>query len=299
MVDIVIIGTVALDSIETPFGKVENALGGSATYASVAASYFSKPGILSIVGKDFPKHHIKFLNGRDIDTKGIVIGQKTFRWKGYYEFDMNEAKTLKTELNSLESYRVKVPDSYTNAKYVFLANIDPELQLEVIKKMRNPELIVMDTMNFWIEHKKDDLLKTIKKSDILILNDAEARELFKTPNLVKAAKQALKLVSKAVVIKKGEHGALLFTHKKHFNAPGYPLESIKDPTGCGDSFGGAFISYIAKTKSSEEKNLRKAVVYGSILASYNAEGFGTEKLKSISNKDINKRYNEFKDIREF
>ena len=299
MADVVIIGTVALDSIETPFGKLNDALGGSATYASVAASYFSKPGILSIVGKDFPKRHIKFLNEKDIDTKGIVIGQKTFRWKGHYEFDMNEAKTLKTELNSLESYRVKVPDSYTNAKYVFLANINPEQQLEVIKKMRNPELIVMDTMNFWIEHKKDDLMKTIKKSDILILNDAEARELFKTPNLVKAAKEALKLVSKAVIIKKGEHGALLFTHKKHFNAPGYPLESIKDPTGCGDSFGGAFIGYLAKTKNSEEKNLRKAVVYGSVLASYNAEGFGTEKLKDISNKDINKRYKEFEDIREF
>ena len=299
MVDIVIIGTVALDSIETPFGKVDDALGGSATYASVAASYFSKPGILSIVGKDFPKRHIKFLNEKDIDTKGIVIGQKTFRWKGYYEFDMNEAKTLKTELNSLETYKVKVPDSYTNAKYVFLANIDPELQLEVIKKMRNPELIVMDTMNFWIEHKKEDLLKTIKKSDILILNDAEARELFKTPNLIKAASEALKLVSKAVIIKKGEHGALLFTHKRHFNAPGYPLESIKDPTGCGDSFGGAFIGYLAKTKNSEEKNLRKAVIYGSVLASYNAEGFGTEKLKDISNKDINKRYKEFEDIREF
>jgi len=299
MVNLVIIGTVALDSIETPFGKVENALGGSATYASIAASYFSKPGVLSIVGRDFPNQHIRFLNQRGIDTKGIVIGNKTFRWQGYYEFDMNEAKTLKTELNSLEDYKVKIPGSYTNSKYIFLANIDPELQLEVIEKMKNPDLIVMDTMNFWIKHKKGQLLKAIKKSDVLILNDGEARELFKTPNLVKAASEALKLASKAVIIKKGEHGALLFTKSRHFSAPGYPLENIKDPTGCGDSFGGAFVGYLAKTKDLDEKNLRKAIVYGSVLASYNAEGFGTEKLREISNNDISGRYMEFKDIREF
>src|SRR3989338_6894951 len=292
MVNLVIIGTVALDSIETPFGKVENALGGSATYASIAASYFSKPGVLSIVGRDFPNQHIRFLNQRGIDTKGIVIGNKTFRWQGYYEFDMNEAKTLKTELNSLEDYKVKIPGSYTNSKYIFLANIDPELQLEVIEKMKNPDLIVMDTMNFWIKHKKGQLLKAIKKSDVLILNDGEARELFKTPNLVKAASEALKLASKAVIIKKGEHGALLFTKSRHFSAPGYPLENIKDPTGCGDSFGGAFVGYLAKTKDLDEKNLRKAIVYGSVLASYNAEGFGTEKLREISNNDISGRYME-------
>lgn len=299
MPNLIIIGTVALDSLETPFGKVQNVIGGSACYASIAASFFSKPGILSIVGKDFPASHIKMLNDKEIDTSGIILGEKTFRWQGYYEFDMNEAKTLRTELNSLEYYKVKVPEHYKKAKYVFLANIDPELQIEAINAIKNPELVVMDTMNFWITHKKKQLIEAIKKSDILILNDAEARQLFNTASLIKAANEALKLVSKAVVIKKGEHGALLFAHNKHFSAPAYPLENIKDPTGCGDCFGGALTGYLAKTKDLNEANIRKAVVYGSILASYNAEDFSIERLLTINYNDIEKRYKEFKDIREF
>ena len=295
----IITGTIALDSIETPFGKVENAIGGSACYASISAGFFSKSGILSIIGKDFPSQYIKFLNERGIDTQGITIGEKTFRWEGYYEFDMNEAKTLRTELNSLEYYKVEVPEDYKNSKYVFLANIDPELQLDVINAIKKPELIVMDTMNFWIEHKKKQLMETIKKADVLVLNDGEARQLFNTPNLVKAANSALKMVSKAVIIKKGEHGALLFTDNKHFNAPAYPLENIKDPTGCGDCFGGAFTGYIAKTQDLSEANMRKAVVYGSVIASHNAEGFGIERLRNIKHKDIEERYKEFKAMREF
>lgn len=299
MIDPVIIGTVALDSIETPFGRVKDALGGSACYASIAASFFSKPGILSIIGKDFPDKHIKFLNDKGINTEGIIFGDKTFKWQGSYEFDMNEAKTLKTELNSLESYKVEIPDDYKDAKYIFLANIDPELQLDVVNAMKKPELVVMDTMNFWIEHKREQVLKTIEKADILVLNDAEARQLFDTPNLVKAAKEALKLSTKAVIIKKGEHGALLFTGKSHFSAPSYPLENLKDPTGCGDSFGGALTGYLAKTQDLSDANLRKAVIYGSVLASYNAEDFSIERLRKINHKDIEKRYQEFKDIREF
>ncbi|MDP7262968.1 MAG: PfkB family carbohydrate kinase [Candidatus Woesearchaeota archaeon] len=295
----IIIGTVALDFIETPFGKVENALGGSACYASIAASFFSKPGIMSIIGKDFPNEHIEFLKSRQINIDGITTGEKTFKWQGFYEFDMNEAKTLKTELNSLESYSVAVPESYKDAKYVFLANIDPEQQLKVINTLNNPELIVMDTMNFWIDIKKEQLLESIKKALILILNDGEARQLFGTPNLVKAARMALKLVSKAVIIKKGEHGALLFTDSKHFNAPGYPLENIKDPTGCGDCFGGAFTGFLTKTNDVSEENMRKAVIYGSVVASLNAEGFSIENLKKINIKDIEKRYNEFKELRDF
>ena len=299
MTDPVILGTVALDSLETPFGKVQNALGGSACYASIAASFFSKPGILSIIGKDFPDKHIKLLNKMGINTSGIILGEKTFRWQGVYEFDMNEAKTLRTELNALESYKVNVPEDYKNAKYVFLANIDPELQLAAVNKIKKPELVVMDTMNFWIEHKKKQLLETIDKADVLILNDAEARQLFNTPNLVKAANAALKLHTKAVIIKKGEHGALLFTDNKHFNAPGYPLENIKDPTGCGDCFGGAFTGYLTKTRDLSEANLRKAVIHGSIIASYNAEDFSIEKLRTIKYEDIEKRYNEFKSISKF
>ncbi len=299
MVELVIFGTVALDSLETPFGKASNVLGGSASYASIAASFFTKPGIISIIGKDFPKEHIEFFNKKGIDTSGIIAGEKTFRWQGYYEYDMNEAKTLKTELNSLESYKVKVPESYKTAKYIFLGNMDPGLQLDVISAIKKPELIVMDTMNFWIQHKKEQLLKAIKKADILVFNDGEARQLFNTPNLVKAANEALKLVSKAVIIKKGEHGALLFCDNKHFSAPSYPMESLRDPTGCGDSFGGALTGYLAKTKDLSEKNIRKAVIYGSVVASFNAEDFSIGRLKQITNKDLEKRYNEFKAIREF
>jgi|TARA_B100000315_G_scaffold78537_1_gene71860 ribokinase len=299
MTDPIIIGTVALDSIETPFGKVKDALGGSACYASIAASFFSKPGILSIIGKDFPEQYLKYLNKKGIDTKGIILGEKTFKWEGFYEFDMNEAKTLRTELNSLESYNVEIPENYKNAKYIFLANIDPELQLDAINHVKKPRLVVMDTMNFWIDHKKEKVLDAIDKADILVLNDAEARQLFDTSNLVKAANACLKLHTKAVIIKKGEHGALLFTDNKHFNAPGYPLENIKDPTGCGDSFGGALTGYLAKTQDLGEANLRKAVVYGSVIASYNAEDFSIDRLKRIEHRDIENRYKEFKDIREF
>lgn len=299
MNDVLITGTVALDTIETPFGKAENALGGSATYASFAASFFSKPAIISVVGNDFPKEYIELLKKRGINTDGLKISGRTFRWDGFYEYDMNEAKTRKTELNSLENFKAEVPGKYKGIKYLFLANIDPEQQLEVLRQMKKPDFAVLDTMNFWISSKKKTLLEAIKKVDVLILNDGEARQLFSTANLVRAANEALSMGPKAVIIKKGEHGALLFTKNKHFNAPGYPLESIKDPTGCGDSFGGAFIGYLAKTKDLSEQNFRKAVVYGSVVASHNAEDFGLNRLKGLSMKDIEKRYKEFQEIREF
>ena len=299
MNDILIIGTVALDSIETPFGKVKKALGGSATYASFAASFFSKSALISVIGNDFPKEYIELLKKRNIDLNGLKITGKTFHWDGFYEYDMNEAKTRKTELNSLEHFKVEVPEKYKKIKYVFLANIDPEQQLETLKQMEKPEFVVLDTMNFWINNKKKSLIDAIKKVDVLLLNDGEARQLFSTINLVNAANQALRLGPKAVIIKKGEHGALLFTKNKHFNAPGYPLENIKDPTGCGDSFGGAFIGYLAKTKDLSERNFRKAIVYGSVVASHNAEDFGLNRLKHLTMSDIEKRYKEFQDIREF
>src|SRR3989338_676892 len=299
MNDVLIIGTVAFDTIETPFGKVEKALGGSATYASFAASFFSKPALISVVGDDFPKDYIELIKKRGISIDGLKISGKTFHWDGFYEYDMNEAKTRKTELNSLEHFKVEVPDNCKNIKYVFLANIDPEQQLETLKQMNKPDLVVLDTMNFWISSKKNVLIEVIRKADILILNDGEARQLFNTVSLVKAANEALSLGPKAVIIKKGEHGALLFTKNKHFSAPSYPLESIKDPTGCGDSFGGAFIGYLAKTKDLSERNFRKAVIYGSVVASHNAEDFGLNRLKHLTMEDIEKRYKEFQDIREF
>jgi len=299
MSNILIIGTVALDTIETPFGKAEKCLGGSATYASFAASFFSDPAVVSVVGLDFPEEYRKLMERRSIDISGLKVSGKTFHWDGFYEYDMNEAKTRKTELNSLEGFKVEIPQRLRGIKYVFLANIDPEQQLETLKQMDKPELVVLDTMNFWINNKRSSLFEVIKKADVLLLNDGEARQLFNTANLAKAANEALKLGPKAVIIKKGEHGALLFTKNRHFNAPGYPLEVIKDPTGCGDCFGGAFIGYLAKIKDLSEPNFRKAIVYGSVVASHNAEDFGLNRLKSLTINDIEKRYQEMKDIREF
>lgn len=299
MPDTLILGTIALDNIQTPFGKEKEALGGSATYAAYAASFFSKPAIVSIIGKDFPKAHSELLKNRKISLEGIEIGEKTFRWDGLYEFDMNQAKTLKTELNVLEGFDPKLPEDYKDIKYVFLANLDPDAQLSVLNQLESPELVLTDTMNLWIEHKKDKLLEVIKKTDILLLNDGEARQLFDTVNLVQAANKALALGPKAIIIKKGEHGSLLFTKDKHFNAPGYPLETVKDPTGCGDTFGGTLIGYLAKTKDISEANLRKAIVYATAVASFNAQDFSLNKLKSIDEDDINKRYDELKEIRDF
>ncbi len=295
----IIIGTVALDDIETPFGNMKDLLGGSATYASYAASFFTKPGIVAVVGDDFPQQHIDLFNNRGICIKGLQKQGKTFRWQGYYEFDMNEAKTLKTELNALESFKPTLPEEYKDAEYVFLANIDPELQLMVIEQLKNPKLIIMDTMNFWIENKKDKVLEVINKSNIVLLNDGEARQLFNTTNLIQAANKTLELNTNTVIIKKGEHGALLFCDGKHFNAPGYPLENVKDPTGCGDTFGGSLLGYLAKTQDLSEPNIRKAIIYASAIASHNAEDFSLNNMKKITLEDINKRFNEMKTMREF
>ncbi len=301
MTNLVIVGSLALDTVKTPFGNVKDALGGAATYSSYAASFFSKPAIVGVIGGDFPEKHLRLLQQREIDTSGVAVDKsgKTFRWEGSYEYDMNEAKTVKTELGVFASFRPQLPDSYKDAEYVFLANIDPELQLEVLQQMKKPKLVLLDTMNYWINNKKQHLLGVIKKVDILLLNDAEARQLFETPNLVKAAAAALKLGPKFVIIKKGEHGALLFGDGSHFSAPSYPLETIKDPTGCGDSFAGALIGYLASKNSSSESDLRKAIIYGSVVASFNAEGFSLERLKKLSVTEIEKRYREFEHIREF
>ena len=301
MADLVIIGSVALDSIKTPFKKVENVLGGSATYSAFAASFFCKPGIVAVVGDDFPLGYLSLLEKKGVCLAGLKIEKdsRTFRWEGCYEFDMNEAKTLRTELNVWETFKPQLPREYRSAGYLFLGNIDPELQLNVLAQMGNPKFVIADTMNFWIEHKKKELEKVIRKIDLLLLNDGEARELFETTNLVKAARQVLKLGPKAVVIKKGEHGALLFSRSGHFSAPGYPLENIVDPTGCGDSFGGGLIGYLAKTGDLSDGNMRKAIVYGSVIASHNAEDFGLDNLKKISLSDIEGRYQELRRMREF
>ncbi len=298
---LVIVGSIALDTVKTPFGQVKDALGGAATYSSYAASFFAKSGVVGVVGSDFPLQHLKLLEQKGIDTSGVEIYSKgkTFRWSGYYEFDMNEAKTVSTDLGVFADFRPSLPQSYRNADYVFLANIDPQLQLEVLSQVKKPKLVLLDTMNYWISNKKQQLLEVIRKVDILLLNDSEARQLFGTPSLVKAASAALRLGPSHIIIKKGEHGALLFSKGSHFSAPGYPLESIKDPTGCGDSFAGALIGYMASKKSISEKDLRKAIIYGSVVASFNAEDFSLGRMKDLAHKEIEGRYREFERIREF
>lgn len=290
MVDLVIVGSVAFDSIKTPFGSVTDALGGSATHASFAASFFAKPGIVGVVGEDFNLIHE--FDARNISTSGLQLAKgKTFRWSGYYEYDMHHAHTLETQLNVLKSFSPQLPTEYRNAKYLFLANIDPALQLQVLEQMA-PDLVLADTMNYWIGKKREQLLDVIKKANIFLLNDSEARELFKVTNLITAGRKILHLGPSAVIIKKGEHGALLMTDSKIFSLPGYPLENVRDPTGAGDSFAGALIGYLSKN-GFDEVQLRRAVVYGSAVASFNVEDFGFNKLKKITMQDIVARYKEF------
>lgn len=300
MVEVVISGTVALDSIRTPFGEVKEVLGGSAVYSSVAARGFAGAGIVSVIGKDFPKKYLNFLRTMGIDTAGIEVKKgDTFRWKGYYEYDMNQAHTLDTRLNVLAAFDPVLPDAYRQAKFLFLANTDPEVQMKVYEQMKKPRLVMMDTMNFWIENKKETLTKMIERVDVIVLNDAEARQYWETPSLVQAGRSFLDMGLKAVIIKKGEHGALMFTDGACFSAPAYPLEKLVDPTGAGDSFAGGFIGWLARTEDISPRNMRKAVIFGSAIASYNAEDFSLNKLKKITRDDIFHRYMMFQDIVSF
>src|SRR3989344_2125252 len=299
MVNLVVTGSIGLDDIRTPFGSVKNTLGGAAVYSSVAASFFTNPGIVSVVGEDFPKQHMELLKKKNISLEGLkIMPGKTFRWDGYYEYDMNQAHTLNTELNVFERFIPEIPEQYRKSKYLYLANIHPELQEQVLQEM-TPKLVGIDTMNLWIEQRRKKLLEVIKQCNILFINDAESRELFETTNLVTAGKKALDLGPSAVIIKKGEHGSLLFTDGKIFAAPGYPLENIVDPTGAGDTFAGGVMGYLAKTEDLSDENLRKAIIYGSSLASFDVEDFSLKKLMNISIEDIEKRYDLFKDIIKF
>ncbi|HZX20423.1 MAG TPA: PfkB family carbohydrate kinase [archaeon] len=302
MPKIVIVGSIALDDVKTPFGEVSNALGGSAIYASLACSLFEKPGVVGVIGNNFPKEHLDLLSSKGIDINGIEkrANQKSFFWKGSYGLDLNVAKTIRTELNVLKDYEPKLPKEYREADFLFLGNIDPDQQLNVLSQMkRRPSFVLADTMNLWIDAKRDKVLEVVKKADLVLLNDGEARQLFRTNSLVKAAREILNRHSKMAVIKKGEHGCIMFTNAKHFSCPGYPLENVLDPTGSGDSFGGALIGYLAKTNNFSEANMRKGIVYASCVASFNAEGFSVEKLKRIALKDVESRYREFAEIVRF
>ncbi|MBN1645700.1 sugar kinase [Candidatus Woesearchaeota archaeon] len=299
MVNCIIVGSMGLDRIETPFGKVMDEPGGSAFYASVAARFFTKPGVVSIVGKDFPRQHQQFLEAKQIDLDGLKVEGRTFRWDGLYEYDMNDAKTLNVELNSLASFRPVLSERYKDAEFVFLANTHPQTQIDVMEQLRKPKAIVLDTMNYWIDNEREALMKAIGMCDVFVLNEGEARMLFDNPNLVVCGRQGLKLGPKAVIIKKGEHGALLFKDEHIFASSGYPLELVKDPTGCGDSFAGTLTGFLASQDSMSLENLKKAVVYGSVIASFNAEDFGANNLRKIKKLDIEERMEFFRRLTEF
>lgn len=298
---IVVVGSVALDSLETPFGKVESILGGSATYFSVAASHFTKDiRLVAVVGEDFPPEHVDFLQSRGIDLTGLEqVSGKTFHWSGRYGHNLNVAETLSTELNVFEKFAPKLPESYRDAKYVFLANINPELQMDVLRQASDPELVVCDTMNLWISDRKAELLDTVKHVDIFVLNDAEARQLTDEPNLNRAAKKILDYGPKRVIIKKGEHGAVTFTRTSHFASPAYPLEEVFDPTGAGDSFAGGLLGYLASTDDLSEPNIHKAIVYGTVVASFSVENFGLERQRTLTRAEIEDRFAEMRAITQF
>ncbi len=299
-VSILVVGSVALDSVKTPFGKVENALGGSGTYFSISASYFTKVKLVAVVGDDFPKKHINLLKSHGVDIEGLKkVKGKTFKWKGEYTYDFNSAKTLDTQLNVFANFKPEIPEAYKRCDYVFLGNIDPELQLEVLRQVENPRLVAADTMNFWISKKRKELIKTLKFVDVLIINEAEARQLAQETNLVKAVKVISDFGPESIVVKRGEYGALYFNHKQVFSAPAFPLEEIFDPTGAGDSFAGGFMGYIASVKNPDDINMRRAIIFGSVMASFNVEDFSLNKLKSLNKKQIMGRFQQFKELTHF
>ena len=292
---LLVVGSVAFDSVKTPFGQAEEVLGGSATYFSTAASYFTDVRLVAVIGEDFPEKHINFLKSRKVDVSGLQRSSgKTFRWKGEYGYDLNEAKTLETHLNVFETFKPQIPEQYRESDIVFLANIDPVLQREVLHQIKRPKLIACDTMNFWIGGKKDELIKTLAEVDILIINEAEARELAGEPNLVRASRAVQKMGPKTLIVKQGEYGALMFNGSGVFSAPAYPLETVFDPTGAGDSFAGGFMGYLANTGNFDEKSLRQAIIFGSVMASFNVEDFSLNRMKILGYDEIQARYMEFK-----
>lgn len=300
------IGSIAYDTILTPFGKANNVLGGSATYFSLASSLFNPTMVVAVVGNDFK--HLGVLKKRGIDTSGIDVKKgKTFYWKGRYHFDLNTRDTLSTELGVFEHFKPKLNEQHRNCEYVFLGNIHPKLQLNVLKQIksasRRKKLTGLDTMNFWIEKARVDLLKVIKEIDLLVINDSEARELSKENNLVKAARVILKIMggqkSDILIIKQGEHGLLMFYQNSIFNLPGYPLENVVDPTGAGDSFAGALMGYLTKTDNLSLINLKKACALASAIASFSVENFGTKKLQSINLNQIAERLKKYKNLIHF
>jgi sugar/nucleoside kinase (ribokinase family) len=286
--------------VETPFGQRQEVLGGSATYFSTSASFFTAVRLVAVVGEDFPEEHRDFLAGRNIDLTGLQVAPgKTFRWKGRYGYDLNEAQTLETHLNVFEGFQPNLPENFRDAEVLFLANIDPELQLEVVSQVRRPRLIACDTMNFWIAGKREALVRTLGHVDILVINEGETRQLANEPNLVKAARAILTLGPKTLVIKRGEYGVLVFSEHSIFSIPAYPLEDVFDPTGAGDTFAGGFIGYLAATGNFSDATIRKATVFGSVMASFTVEDFSLDRLRRVSWQEIEARFRKFQALTAF
>jgi len=297
---VLIVGSIALDTVETRFGRAAEVLGGAATYASIAAAFFAPVRVVGVVGQDFPQRYLGLLTSKGIDLEGVRIEPgRTFRWVGRYDHDLNVAHTIDTQLNVFEHFRPEIPDSYRTTPYLFLANIDPTLQVRVLDQVSKPALTASDTMNFWINGKRAQVIEVLRRSDASLLNDAEIRMLTGAENLVTAARQVLDLGPSCVVIKKGEHGAVMCTKTSYFAAPGYPLEVVKDPTGAGDTFAGGLIGYLAHVGEASDANLRKAIVYGSVLASFTVEGFSVQRLERLTHNEIAERYQHFREIASF
>jgi len=300
---LLVVGTVAFDAIETPFGKTDKIIGGAATYAGLSASFFTDNiNLVSVVGDDFPDETIQGFNNRGISTEGLQIleGQKSFFWSGRYHNDMNTRDTLATELNVILSFDPIIPDSYQDCEFLMLGNLMPSLQMKVLDRLNErPKLVVMDTMNFWMETAMEDLQKMIARTDVLTINDAEARQLSGEYSLVKAAQKILAMGPKYLIIKKGEHGALLFNNEQVFFAPALPLEDVFDPTGAGDTFAGGFIGHLARTRDISFDNMKRAIIFGSAMASFCVEKFGTERLLEITNEELENRVQEFVDLVQF
>lgn len=300
---LLIVGTLAFDEIETPFGKTDRILGGAATFIGLAAAQFeNESAIVSIIGDDFPQEYLDLLKAKNIDLSGVEVvkGGKTFYWKGKYRNDLSSRETLVTELNTLADFDPVVPDNFKNADVVMLGNLHPGVQMSVIKQMKErPKLIVLDTMNFWMDNTLEELKEVIKHIDVITINDEEARQLTDEYSLVKAAGEIQKMGPKSVVIKKGEHGALLFHNEKVFFAPALPLEEVFDPTGAGDTFAGGFTGYVAATSGVSFGNLKNAVIHGSNLASFCVERFGTKRMQDLKREEVNKRLHQFKTLTQF
>jgi sugar/nucleoside kinase (ribokinase family) len=300
-VSLLVVGSVAFDAVETPFGKRERMLGGSATHFSLSASFFTDVRVVGVVGGDFGEEEMSVFRERSVNTDDIerVESGKTFFWSGRYDFDLNTAHTLDTQLNVFADFRPKLSDESKRARMVFLGNIQPDLQSEVREQVRGAELVALDTMNYWITTVPSEVEAAIQRVDVVIINDAEARQLSGEPNLIKAARKILSWGPRALVVKRGEYGAAMFTRDSYFAIPAYPLESVFDPTGAGDTFAGGFMGYLASRENVDDDALRRAVIFGSVMASFNVEEFGTERVRRLTHEEINARFRDFKRMTHF